>query len=692
MCFGRQRRSEAEAANAAVVTAAVMAVEPHLGRDVVAGCVAAAAPTRRRLTLLARSFTLDPECLTSGGSIAGVEVDRLVDALGAVGATRVRPPGCVECGCATHLAERHRGKRICQSCAARRRVEACDRCGRQRRVGRRQPDGSALCGSCDRAHPIRRRRCDGCGREAVISRRLADGTGLCRSCAGRPIVVCVTCGRTAACYGGIRRGQPRCEICSRPRRACAVCGNSGRTIAHLAAGPACSTCYEKALFAKADCSRCGRRRRPDPRVPGVMCSECAGLDPLQVCAECGDESRLYETGRCQRCALRRRVAALVAPAGDPLPAGLGALVAALVDTDRPKASLKWLARDHNRAFVAAVAAGEIELSHAGLDTLGATRAVDYLRSVLVAAAALPARDEMLVRFEAWIADHIAGIDIAEDRHLIDTYATWWVLRRYRARTVTRSVRTTKPGRSNILAATEMLVFLRGHGRSLATARQPDIDLWAATASDQRRRQGHDFLRWANNRRLTTTTILRRPHVLPAAHPELASDQRVALTRRLLHDDVIAVGDRVAGLLVLLYGQPLTKIVQLTVDDIDVDDSGASMRFGTEPVVMLEPLDQLLGRLVDQRTGRATVAAAGHRWLWPGGQAGRHLTPARLQIRLARLGLPARIARTNTLLALAADVPPFVLAELLDLHPITAVRWVRAAGGDWARYAAARLNA
>ena len=37
--------------------------------------------------------------------------------------------------------------------------------------------------------------------------------------------------------------------------------------------------------------------------------------------------------------------------------------------------------------------------------------------------------------------------------------------------------------------------------------------------------------------------------------------------------------------------------------------------------------------------------------------------------------------------LAAEVPPAVLAELLQLTPGTATRWTRDAGGDWSRYAA-----
>ncbi|MHB1919471.1 MAG: hypothetical protein ACYCSX_12430, partial [Acidimicrobiales bacterium] len=40
-----------------------------------------------------------------------------------------------------------------------------------------------------------------------------------------------------------------------------------------------------------------------------------------------------------------------------------------------------------------------------------------------------------------------------------------------------------------------------------------------------------------------------------------------------------------------------------------------------------------------------------------------------------------------LVHLAARMPAAVLAELINLHPTTAVHWVRAAGGDWSTYAA-----
>jgi hypothetical protein len=67
-------------------------------------------------------------------------------------------------------------------------------------------------------------------------------------------------------------------------------------------------------------------------------------------------------------------------------------------------------------------------------------------------------------------------------------------------------------------------------------------------------------------------------------------------------------------------------------------------------------------------------------------------PLQLIRRLGKLGIPSRATRNAALLQLAAEVPPTVLADLLGLHPHTAVAWVKAAGGDWSRYAAHRSRA
>jgi hypothetical protein len=41
------------------------------------------------------------------------------------------------------------------------------------------------------------------------------------------------------------------------------------------------------------------------------------------------------------------------------------------------------------------------------------------------------------------------------------------------------------------------------------------------------------------------------------------------------------------------------------------------------------------------------------------------------------------------MALAADLPAAIIADLLGMHINTAIRWVRYAGRDWADYLATR---
>jgi len=693
-CFARRQRADQHVANLAEISTAVALAEPGLARAQISAAMRAAAPGLRESGQAVRALRAEPGALSSAGSTAPAIISRLVEALMAVGATQVRLPTCIACHRSTWLTQRQAGQRICRPCAAARRLEVCRVCARQRPVAARHPDGRAICSWCRVQDPAHQLRCDGCGQLSVMTRRLADGTGLCRRCWGRPLIICADCGAQAPCYGGLRRGHPRCAPCGRRRQQCSGCGRLEAPVAaQLPGGPVCFTCWERALLAKAVCGGCGQTRRPDPRHAGPSrCSDCAGLAPLQVCVDCSDETRIYEAGRCRRCVLARRANALLAGADGAVMASLVPLVDALAATEPAKAGLRWIARPETAALLGALGRGELAMSHAALDELGDTKAIGHLRSVLVAAGVLGARDENLARLEAWLGGQVAAVAVPEDRHTIDTYATWWVLRRYRQRAQRRPIGDTGSGRGNITAAIGLCQWLRAHDRSLATATQADIDLWTATVSGHRRRAGHDFLRWATRHRLVhDIAITRRADRRPTVHPAPALIERAELAQRLLHDDAVALADRVAALLVILYAQPLATIVRLTIDDVTISAASVLLSLGRDPIELPEPLGALVAGLASARTGRATVAADTGPWLFPGGRPGRHLGSETLSGRLQRLGVWARAWRTNTLLDLASDMPLVALADLLGLHTTTAYRWVQAAGGEWANYAADRIR-
>jgi hypothetical protein len=81
-----------------------------------------------------------------------------------------------------------------------------------------------------------------------------------------------------------------------------------------------------------------------------------------------------------------------------------------------------------------------------------------------------------------------------------------------------------------------------------------------------------------------------------------------LVRRLLHDDTLDPADRVAGLLILLFAQPLARIARLTVDQIVDHDGHVSLLPGTSPVQLPPPVDELVLTMRQRRHGYAVGAA------------------------------------------------------------------------------------
>jgi len=431
------------------------------------------------------------------------------------------------------------------------------------------------------------------------------------------------------------------------------------------------------------------RRLVSPPGPNARrCAECAGVAPLAVCRTCGAEERPYAGGDCVRCALAERARQLIGDIDGPLHAVYEAIAAA----PQPYSAHNWLRSSAAAAILAELAAGTIPLSHEALDAHHQTRGADYLRHLLVANAVLAPRDDELARLQSWVAGRLHSVDDPARRRLLRSYATWRVLRRARqragpnptARTPTRHAKTC------LNTAIAFLSFLDQRGHDLARCTQSDIDAWL-TQGPPSAPEVSDFLDWAAARTLTD-----RFHIPGPARRELAvvdDDAHWAIVRRLLHDNDLELGDRVAGSLVLLYGQQLSRIVGLDRDQLSLtDDATVRLHLGATHIDIPAPLDALLLRLA--REGRPYTGVgspADTTWLFPGLDPGRPLTASQLGQRLRRLGIDPAAGRRAALSHLAARLPAAMLARLLNISPTTAVRWVRAVGADWTTYAAQILH-
>ena len=640
-----------------VLVEVITMTDPGLPAEAVTAAIEATVTKQAHLQKLAWLLHDKPELLTGDGAKAPFPVVlRLIDALCENGATRIRRPACPRCRRVVTLSKQRDGLRICRNCCARARAVPCTKCGTLREPGARDGQGRPLCPYCLVSDPVNLEECVRCQRRRRVSTRTSQGP-VCATCNPRDILTCSSCGRTAPCTVSKITGQPRCGACARSWARCSKCGQLAT-------------------------ARAGTRDAP-------LCGDCAvpGPDFFKTCPACGSTGRLI-AGACRRCHLRQRLGELLADSTGNVRPELQALHQTLAAASRPAAVLTWLSSGTPQTMLTELAAGLRPLTHAALDELPASKPLTHLRSVLVAAGTLPARDEHFVQLERWTTQTVAGRADPQEKEILHRYAVWHVLRRLRHRI--RSTRATHGqagvARRNIAAAVTFLNWLAARDLTLATCPQADLDQWTAGASTSQRGHTGHFIRWARNQKLTSLDFPATRWAGPSR--VIDTEGRWAQARHLLHDDTLKPGDRVAGLLVLLYAQQPATISRLTLGHVQPSSGEVHLRLGREPVILPEPLASLVLRLVATRQGHATTGDQGTSpWLLPGGRPGQPISPDRLNERLHQIGIRPGPARSTALFQLATELPAAILARMLGIHIDVAVAWQRASTGDWMSYAA-----
>jgi hypothetical protein len=682
--FAGTRRSSCPACRRDEVINHVVARDASLPQEVIVVAVDAVTVTPAALRSLAAALAADPEALRCG---APPVVGRLVTELIARGSA-LAAPACAACARTGRPLTRTTRGGMCARCAHRAGAAGCVRCHAVKPVAGRTGDGQPICERC-RRWERGLRRCGRCGKTAPIAvRARGAGPDVCVNCYKMPEADCSVCGRRRECNFAATT-RPVCLSCSpRATATCARCGAARPAQARWPEGPVCDPCYTAALRNRGTCASCGQQRRlvAPPGPDAVTCADCAGIPVTCACVDCGTEDKLYEKGRCARCSLRRRATELLSAGTGLVPPELMGVFGAVTAARQPRSALNWLRSGAGALLLADVAAGRLAIAHQDLDAHPRHRAADYLRHMLVAGGALPARDEPLARANQWLAGILEAIEPAADRRLVHAYATWDVMRRLRARAASSGLARTPTAhaRNNVRAAADLLAWLRQQGMTLAECSQSDVDEWLATGPSAA--QARYFLAWAAAR--THCGKLSVPAPARTTGPAASDDQRWALAARLLRDDALEPTDRVAGCLLLLYGQQLSRIAAMTASQVTRRGSDVLIRLGEHDVPLPGPLGTAVLQLISHGRAHAGVGSpATSPWLFPGHLPGRPITPARLGERLRALGVYAMTGRRAALTSLAAQLPAAVLADLLGITPGTAVRWMHQAGGDWNKYAA-----
>ncbi|MCX4529842.1 hypothetical protein OG982_29810 [Streptomyces sp. NBC_01551] len=165
------------------------------------------------------------------------------------------------------------------------------------------------------------------------------------------------------------------------------------------------------------------------------------------------------------------------------------------------------------------------------------------------------------------------------------------------------------------------------------------------------------------------------------------DERLDALGRLLTDADTPMRLRVAGVIVLLYAQPVTRIVQLTADDVLNDGEAMLLRLGEPASPVPAPVASLLLEYIADRDNMNTATNQAPRWLFPGRRAGQPARPDHLSALLREIGVPVAAARGAAIRQQFFELPAPVVAVVLGCHDKATGRLLRETGGTWSRYAA-----
>jgi hypothetical protein len=613
---------------------------------------------------------------------------------------------CVSCGRSRQPHSRAQGGgHLCSNCASRTRPhELCGNCGRHREVTSRAEDGSARCNRCWQAnhHAV----CAGCGRDRKIVFRTRSGEPLCRACnPSTESAACAGCGRVGVHPTRDAHGQPQCSSCWRAQRLpCSRCREVTLVALRWPDGPVCAGCVDEALADPQPCTGCGMSR-PNVAAGGAppRCPSCTNLRFDYQCTGCGTFVRPLLRGRCVPCRLAHAIRA-VAP--DGIPAELTefveeALLAiparGLRILNNPKAAalLRRVITEYAKRRDGAVgqSGGAVLLRHLPPQRLAtddqepdaSTELLGELRTALAAGGVLP-HEPSLERYHQRVQELIASVS-GPARIILRRYTRWSLTRPLQldvddGATVTEGLVRWPLTRARVAA--QFLTAIGAQGIATDTVSQSHLDTWVQELP------GHQaplraFVIWAVAHRYLPAGL-----EVPAARSRevrtaMGDAERLALVRHLLRERDDDPPARLAAVLVLLFGQQVTRLAVLRLSALVVDDDGrVTLALSSTPLRLREPLAGLALRVADGARAHASA------WLFPSSQGNRPLSADRLRERLAALGVDRALhARNGALSALAAQLPPALLADQLGLSLSTAALWSKATGAARSDYTALR---
>ena len=466
---------------------------------------------------------------------------------------------------------------------------------------------------------------------------------------------------------------------------CGRCYEHHQIVANWPDGGICGYCYQQAKRTRGTCA-CGHEGVLPGRIDGhPACRSCSGVKLNIDCKTCGAEDELYRGSRCWSCELTVLVDQfLTNPDTGVMAAELIPVAQALKSMKRSNSGVTWIRQSHVTTFLKDLAVAPT-ITHEKLDELpGAERTRDYVRGLLVEHGALPRRDELAVRYHQWATGALERVSSDDHRDVVRRYIRWHHQRRMnQVETVPHG--TFLRSKQTVTVTIEFLNWLHDHGITLEDLRQEHLDAWLADGPSTRRIVDR-FIPWAIKCRLVDPGLTIARH-RRGTSPKLPKSEQDAAVERVVHGDELTVRDRAAAILVIVFGQHIEDVIQLTWDDVAVTDDVVTIRLGKTQFALPSPLDEPIRQLAAEPGNDLTASHPNSTWVFRGYSPGRHIHGASLRGRLKTV-FSTRAARLGTLHELTKLGPVPIIADALGYHPSTIERHAIGSASTYAEYIAA----
>lgn len=469
---------------------------------------------------------------------------------------------------------------------------------------------------------------------------------------------------------------------------CHRCNQAYPAVARWQDQPICNYCYLAGKRTTGCCTKCGHIGICPGRTPtgGLLCRNCSGIHLNVDCARCGAEAELYRAGHCWRCELSDQVNQLLThPESGNITVELEPFAAALKSMSRPNSGVTWLRNQQVRSILRQLALSPT-IEGSLLDGLPPSRHTTHIRALLTQHGVTAAKVDYRDRFDAWSVDKIAQVTDPASRRVLRSYLRWHLAHKLDDGCSEGRFLASKQA---VTVAAEFLNWLATQSILFAEASQTDLDRYIAEGPETRRLLTR-FLPWAiKSYRLPKLEIT--PHRRDTTREKTADEQVEQLRNLFTHPEMTAQ-DRLMAALILVFGQPAHKVVALQWKDFTIHDGAQAISLGKHPVILEQPLDELVAAVSQSVTNRQTAANPGSPWVFPGYRPGSHLNANHVRLRLKKLGFPSLSTRIGTWQSITQTTPPPVLAEALGVNPQTAIRHARRGSGQYGAYIADRAHA